>query len=49
MKALWEWLTPEERQMKIHEGDRIESEIRRLEQKLSVPKEKKIFPISVAL
>jgi len=43
-KALWEWLTPEERQMKIHEGDRIESEIRRLEQKLSVPKEKRVFP-----
>jgi tetratricopeptide (TPR) repeat protein len=43
-KALWERLTPEERQMKIHEGDRIESEIRRLEQKLSIPKEKRVFP-----
>ena len=43
-KALWERLTPEQRKMKIHEGDRIESEIRRLEQKLSIPKEKRVFP-----
>jgi tetratricopeptide (TPR) repeat protein len=43
-KALWERLTPEQRQMKLHEGDRIESEIRRLEQKLSIPKEKRVFP-----
>ncbi|HEV3272944.1 MAG TPA: hypothetical protein VGZ93_12250 [Candidatus Methylacidiphilales bacterium] len=43
-KALWERLTPEQRKMKIHQGDRIESEIRRLEQKLSIPKEKRVFP-----
>jgi tetratricopeptide (TPR) repeat protein len=43
-KALWERLTPEQRKMKSHEGDRIESEIRRLEQKLSIPKEKRVFP-----
>jgi hypothetical protein len=43
-KALWDRLTPEQRRMKVHEGDRIESEIRRLEQKLSVPKEKRVFP-----
>ncbi|MCE0521415.1 MAG: hypothetical protein LV480_00715 [Methylacidiphilales bacterium] len=43
-KALWERLTPAQREMKIHEGDRIESEIRRLEQKLSIPKEKRVFP-----
>jgi len=43
-KALWERLTPEERKMKEHEGDRIESEIRRLEQKLSIPNEKRVFP-----
>ena len=43
-KALWERLTPEERQMKQHEGDRIEKEIRGLEQKLSIPKEKRVFP-----
>jgi hypothetical protein len=43
-KALWERLTPDERKTKIHEGDRIESEIRRLEQKLSVPNEKRVFP-----
>jgi hypothetical protein len=43
-KALWERLTPEQRKMKVHAGDLIESEIRRLEQKLSIPKEKRIFP-----
>jgi len=43
-KTLWKRLTPEERKMKLHEGDQIETEIRRLEQKLSVPKEKRVFP-----
>ena len=43
-KALWERLTPEERTEKLHEPDRIEKEIRELENKLSVPKEKRVFP-----
>jgi tetratricopeptide (TPR) repeat protein len=43
-KALWNRLTPEERAEPRHEGDRIEKEIRTLEQKLSVPKEKRVFP-----
>jgi tetratricopeptide (TPR) repeat protein len=43
-KALWEKLTPEERTQKIHEPDRIEKEIRELEEKLSIPKEKRVFP-----
>jgi hypothetical protein len=43
-KALWERLTPEERTMKIHEPDRVEKEIRLLEDKLSIPKEKRVFP-----
>jgi tetratricopeptide (TPR) repeat protein len=42
--ALWKRLTPEQRAMKFHEGDRIESEIRKLEQKLSIPNEKRVFP-----
>ena len=43
-KTLWERLTPEERTQKIHEPDRIEKEIRQLEDKLSIPKEKRVFP-----
>jgi tetratricopeptide (TPR) repeat protein len=43
-KALWESLTPAERAEPRHEGDRIEQEIRRLEQKLAIPKEKRVFP-----
>jgi hypothetical protein len=43
-KALWEKLTPEERKMNSHEPDRVEKEIRILEQKLSIPKEKRVFP-----
>ena len=43
-KALWERLTPEQKAEKQHAADRIESEIRRLEQKLSIPKEKRVFP-----
>ncbi len=43
-KALWLRLTPEQRNEKQHTKERIESEIRRLEQKLSVPKEKRVFP-----
>ena len=43
-RSLWEKLTPEQRLMKIHFPDRIESRIRALEQKLSIPKEKRVFP-----
>jgi len=43
-KALWERLTPQEREMKQHWKEKIESNIRRLEQKLSIPKEKRVFP-----
>ena len=43
-KALWERLTPAQRAMPLHEGDRIEKEIRLLEEKLSIPKEKRVFP-----
>jgi len=43
-KALWERLTPEQKAEKQHTADRVESEIRRLEQKLSIPREKRIFP-----
>ncbi len=43
-RALWEKLTPAQREMKEHWKEKIESNIRRLEQKLSVPKEKRVFP-----
>jgi hypothetical protein len=43
-KALWLRLTPEQKAMKVHTADRIEKEIRRLEQKLSIPPEKRVFP-----
>ena len=43
-KALWERLTPEQRTQKAHAPDRLEKEIRTLEQKLSIPKEKRVFP-----
>jgi hypothetical protein len=42
--ALWERLTPEEREQKAHWKEKIESNIRHLEQKLSIPKEKRVFP-----
>lgn len=41
---LWNRLTPAQREMKEHWKEKIESNIRELEQKLSVPKEKRIFP-----
>jgi len=41
---LWKRLTPSQRAEPLHQGDRIESNIRRLEKKLSVPPEKRIFP-----
>ena len=43
-RALWERLTPQEREQKQHWKEKIESNIRRLEQKLSIPKEKRVFP-----
>lgn len=43
-KALWERLPPQEREMKQHWKEKIEDHIRRLEAKLSVPKEKRVFP-----
>ncbi len=42
--ALWERLTPEERELKEHDKAKLEEEIRKLEQKLSIPREKRIFP-----
>jgi tetratricopeptide (TPR) repeat protein len=41
---LWKHLTPEQKTMRLHTADRIEREIRRLEQQLSIPKEKRVFP-----
>ena len=43
-KELWERLTPEQREQKQHWKEKIESNIRELEQKLSIPKEKRVFP-----
>jgi hypothetical protein len=43
-KKLWLRLTPGQKAEKQHTAGRIESEIRRLEQKLSIPKEKRVFP-----
>jgi hypothetical protein len=43
-KGLWERLTPEQREQKAHWKEKIESNIRRLEQKLSIPEEKRVFP-----
>jgi len=43
-KALWERLTPQQRAMKEHASDKIETSIRILEKKLSIPKEKRVFP-----
>jgi tetratricopeptide (TPR) repeat protein len=43
-KSLWERLTPEQREDKAHWKEKIESNIQRLEQKLSVPMEKRVFP-----
>jgi len=43
-QALWKRLTPEEREQKMHWKEKIESNIHRLEQKLYIPKEKRVFP-----
>jgi tetratricopeptide (TPR) repeat protein len=43
-RGLWNRLTPQQLTEKQHAKEKIESSIRRLEQKLSVPKEKRVFP-----
>jgi hypothetical protein len=43
-KKLWERLTPAQKKEKQHTADEIERQIRALENKLSIPKEKRIFP-----
>jgi tetratricopeptide (TPR) repeat protein len=43
-KALWLRLTPAQREEKQHWKEKIETNIRQLEQKLSIPKEKRVFP-----
>jgi tetratricopeptide (TPR) repeat protein len=43
-KALWNRLTPAERKLPEHAADKIEAHIRALEQKLSVPEAKRVFP-----
>jgi tetratricopeptide (TPR) repeat protein len=43
-RALWLRLTPAQRGEKQHWKEKIESNIRKLEQKLSIPKEKRVFP-----
>ena len=43
-RKLWLRLTPEQKLQKAHAAGDIESEIRRLEQKLSIPKEKRGYP-----
>ncbi|HEY0256141.1 MAG TPA: hypothetical protein VGC39_01765 [Candidatus Methylacidiphilales bacterium] len=43
-RNLWERMTPEQREQKAHWKEKIESNLRRLEEKLSIPKEKRVFP-----
>jgi hypothetical protein len=43
-RALWLRLTPQQREMHEHWKEKIESSIRQLENKLSIPKEKRVFP-----
>ena len=43
-KALWNKLTPAEREMKVHWKEKIITNIHKLETKLSVPPEKRFFP-----
>ena len=44
-KALWLRLTPAQREEKFHWKEKIQDNIRRLERKLSIPEEKRVFPI----
>lgn len=41
---LWTRLTPAQKAERQHTADRVEREIRALEEKLSVPREKRVFP-----
>jgi tetratricopeptide (TPR) repeat protein len=41
---LWKRLTPQQLEQPQHWKEKVESNIRRLEQKLSIPQEKRIFP-----
>lgn len=43
-KALWFRLTPAQREEKQHWKEKIEGSIRKLENKLNVPREKRVFP-----
>ena len=43
-KALWYRLTPEMKTQPQHDAAKVESSIRKLENKLSIPKEKRVFP-----
>ena len=43
-RGLWLSLTPQQREMHEHWKEKIESSIRQLENKLSIPKEKRVFP-----
>ncbi len=43
-RSIWSRLTPAERLQPAHAADKVESSIRRLEKKLSIPKEKRVFP-----
>jgi tetratricopeptide (TPR) repeat protein len=43
-RELWFRLTPQQREMPQHWKQKIEANIRRLEDKLSIPKEKRVFP-----
>ena len=43
-KELWNRLTPAEKAEPLHWKEKIETNIRQLESKLSIPKEKRVFP-----
>jgi hypothetical protein len=42
---LWNRLTPRQKEMREHWKEKIEEHIRKLENKLSIPQEKRVFPI----
>lgn len=43
-RSLWERLTPAQREEPQHWKEKVESNIRRLEKKLNIPPEKRVFP-----
>lgn len=43
-RKLWFKLTPAEKRQPQHAADKIEANIRKLEEKLAIPKEKRVFP-----